>query len=336
MSEVSADCERVGEPLRISFIVPCYNYGRFLADCVESIRQQEGDWAYEILIIDDASTDDTQEVIGTFLPDPRIRVITHERNQGHARTVNEGLRAARGELIARIDPDDRYRPGFLSRMVPVFAVHPEVGLVYGDAAIIDAQGRVQVASCDCVHGGRDFKGSEFIPLLEKNFICAPTMIARREAWLSVPPVPEWLAFNDWYFTLFMARNWDSFYIDAVLAEYRVHTSNHHSLIARNKTEERSIFWLLDQFYLSPERNPDLEQKKRRRKRRIYAAHYRDCGLKYFGFRHYEDARRCLLRALALNPRQLADLELLRLLAATMIGPRRYERLRTWLRLVLAR
>src|SRR5437867_11613644 len=95
----------------VSFIVPCFNYGRYLSDCVRSILGQEGNFDFEALLIDDASTDDTAEVIRSF-SDPRIRVISHSSNMGHISTINEGLREARGAFIARIDPDDRYRPYF--------------------------------------------------------------------------------------------------------------------------------------------------------------------------------------------------------------------------------
>ena len=219
----------------ISFIVPCYNYGHFLTDCVESILKLEGGFDWELLLIDDASTDNTAEVIPSF-SDPRIRVVTHPINLGHARTMNEGLRSARGRFIARIDPDDRYRPGFLTAVMGKFETFSEVGLVYGDVALIDERGQITAERCDAAHGGCDFRGNELVRLLERNFICAPAVIARREAWMQAAPVPEHLAFNDWYFTVMMARAHEFYYVDEVIAEYRVHGANHHSMIARNKTE----------------------------------------------------------------------------------------------------
>src|SRR6478609_3872924 len=92
----------------VSFVVPCYNYGRFLPDCLASIFAQEGRQDFEVIAIDDASTDDTLEVLRSFA-DSRMQVISHAKNLGHVATVNEGLSQARGELVARIDPDDRYR-----------------------------------------------------------------------------------------------------------------------------------------------------------------------------------------------------------------------------------
>jgi glycosyltransferase involved in cell wall biosynthesis len=319
----------------ISFIVPCYNYARFLPECVESILTLDGGFEWELLLIDDASTDNTQDVIRSF-SDPHIRVITHPVNLGHARTMNEGLKAARGEFIARIDPDDRYRPGFLTAVMGKFEVFPEVGLVYGDVALIDEKGQVAVGRCDREHGGRDFKGNELVRLLERNFICAPSVIARRSAWLEAAPVPEHLAFNDWYFTVMMAREHEFYYVDEVIAEYRVHGANHHSMIAREKTEEASILWVLDRVFASAESSPEIERAKRAARRRIYGAKYLEMGDKYFGWSHEADSRRCYLAAVRHRPAYLAHFGLLHRLAATCIGRPRYDQLKSMARNVLGR
>src|SRR6266446_438755 len=149
---------------QVSFVVPCYNYGRYLPDCLGSIFAQEGGHDFEVIAVDDASTDNTGQVLREFA-DPRMRVIRHPKNLGHVATVNEGLSEARGAFIARIDPDDRYRPSFLNITLEKFREFPEVGLVYGDAALIDEHGHTNAERCDRVHSGRDFKGNEFLLLL---------------------------------------------------------------------------------------------------------------------------------------------------------------------------
>jgi len=307
----------------ISFVVPCYNYARYLPDCLDSILNQEGDFDFEIIIIDDASTDNTAEIIRTF-SDPRIRVITHRVNAGHVETINEGLRAARGQFIARIDPDDRYRTDFLAMVMEKFSVYPEVGMVYGDVALINDKGEITVERSDHAHNGRDFKGNELTRLMEKNFICAPTVMARRDAWLNALPVPKGLAFNDWYFTLMMAREYEFYYVNEALADYRVHDANHHQKVVMNKSEEPSIFRLLNQIYSETEKSPELEAQKQRAKRRIYGAQYLDMATKYFGCRYDADARRCYLRALRYRPSYVLNPRVLRHLLGTIIGRKLYE------------
>ena len=318
----------------ITFIVPCYNYARYLPDCLNSILSQDGDFDFEIIVVDDASTDNTPEVISSF-DDWRIRVITHAVNKGHAGTINEGLRLARGTYVARIDPDDRYRADYLSRVIPKFEAHPEVGLVYGDVSLINEQGEVTVGRCDQVHGGCDYKGQELVSLLRRNFICAPSVMARREAWLNALPVPEWLAFNDWYFTLMIAREYEFYYVDEVLAEYRVHGANHHSRIVLNKTEEPSIFWLLNEIFRTPEKSPELEAAKQGERRRIYGAQYFDMAEKYFGCGFDADARRCYLAAIRQCPAYLSRAGVVRRLLATYVGRGAYESLKATVNAVTA-
>ncbi len=320
------------DPL-VSFVVPCYNYGRFLADCLNSIFHQESPPDFEVIVIDDGSADNTQEVLKSF-SDPRLRVITHPVNRGHAATINGGISQARGRFIARIDPDDRYRPYFLAATLEKFRAFPEVGLVYGDAALISEQGEVTLERCDRTHGGKDFKGNEYLRLLEENFICSPTVIARREAWQKTLPVPEHLAFHDWYVTLQMARECEFYYVAQVLADYRVHPLNHHSKVVRDKTEESSILWLLDQLLKAPEKTGQLQKQKQRMRGRIYGAQYLDLATKYFGFRMDRDALRCYLQAVRHRPSYLFKVSVLRRLVGIFIGRRAYESSKRFVRAAL--
>src|SRR4051812_30879440 len=123
------------DPL-VSFVVPTYNVARFLPDCLKSILDQTAEVEYEIVLIDDASTDHTEQVARSFT-DPRIHYLRHAENKGHAATINEAMSLARGALIARIDSDDRYRPDFLARVLPIFETFLDVGVVFGNVELID-------------------------------------------------------------------------------------------------------------------------------------------------------------------------------------------------------
>jgi glycosyltransferase involved in cell wall biosynthesis len=314
----------------VSFVLLSYNYARYISDTISSILAQEGDHDFEIIIVDDASTDHSHQVISSFRDD-RIRYIRHERNLGHAATVTDGLRAARGAYIARIDSDDRYRPGFLRETLPILEKHAEVGMVYGDAAIIDGAGALTAPSTDTQHGGLDFTGNEYVALLEKNFICAPTVIARREAWLAALPIPEGLSFHDWYFTLQMTRKWDCYFRSVVLADYRVHQANYHTVITRNRTEESSILSLLDQLFSEREAAAALQKQKLRAKGRIYGTHYLVLALKYFGAGMTRDARRCYLAAVRHRPAYLSNPMVVRQLLATFMGRATYQRIKAMIK-----
>src|SRR4051794_30127472 len=118
----------------VSFAVLNCNNGRFLRECVDSILSQEGGYDFEVIIVDDASTDDSAAIARSY-QDWRVRFIAHERNLGHIATVNDALANTSGAYVARIDSDDRYRPHFLNDVLDIFHRFPEIGLVYGDAAI---------------------------------------------------------------------------------------------------------------------------------------------------------------------------------------------------------
>lgn len=308
---------------RVSFVVPCYNYGRFLGDCLGSIFAQEGGHDFEIVAIDDCSSDNTREVLESFR-DPRMRVILHEKNQGHIRTIAQGLHEARGRYVARIDADDRYRPCFLNETVSRLDRYPEVGFVYGDAAIIGPEGQIYEVKTPSEHGGREFKGNELVSLLLSNHICAPTVIARREAWLEALPIREDLAFSDWYYNLMIARRCEFFYVNRVLADYRVHSANHHTMIVRNRTEEPSIEYVLDRIFSEREADPELERRKQAARGRVYARQFAMLADRYFGSDMVEDARRCYVRALRHSPAEAFTAGRARRLAATFLDPNVYR------------
>jgi glycosyltransferase involved in cell wall biosynthesis len=316
----------VTEAPLVSFVVLSYNYARFIGETIRSILEQQGSHDFEVIIVDDASTDNSHEVITAFT-DPRINYIRHPRNLGHAATVTEGLKAARGKYVARIDSDDRYHPGFLNEVLPIFTRHPDAGLVHGDAALIDDDGVQTAARVDTQHGGRDFLGNEYVALLERNFVCAPTVIAPREAWLFALPIPSDLSFHDWFFTLKIARQAPFYFRSTVLADYRVHRANYHTVITRNKSEEASIMRLLGALFAEREASEPLEQAKQRARNRIYAAHYLVLAQKYFGAGMTADARRCFVEAIRRRPMLAGDPSVVRQLLATFIGLGRYQRLK---------
>jgi len=115
----------------VSVIVPSYNYGRFLKDCVTSVlAQTEVD--LRVLILDDASTDNSVEVATALAAaDSRIELRVHPVNRGHIDTYNEGLSWASGIYTVLLDSDDMLTRGSLRRSCDLLDAHPEVGLVYG-------------------------------------------------------------------------------------------------------------------------------------------------------------------------------------------------------------
>lgn len=306
----------------ITFVVQCYNTEQYVAECVRSIIDQGDAFAWEMIVVDDCSTDKTAEVLLSF-SDPRIRVISHTVNVGPQESINEAMNSARGQFIARIDSDDRYRSNFLSNLVPVFAHHRDVGMAYGDAAIMDCSGQLVASRCNHCHVGNT-KGNDFLGLLQRNFICAPTMMARREAWLKCLPIPNHIALADWYCNVLIAREYETYYVDDVLADYRVHPGNLHSQIVADGRDEASVVWLLDHIFSSKEPNPQMERQKQRARGRIYSAQYKTLADKYFGIGMNSAARRCYHNVFRHAPWCVLSPPLVRRFAATFIRRAWYD------------
>jgi glycosyltransferase involved in cell wall biosynthesis len=146
----------------VSVVVPCYHYGRFLPECVRSVLDQEG-VDVRVLIIDDASPDDSAEVAARLAAeDERVEFRRHEVNQGHIATYNEGLLEwADGDYSVLISADDVLTPGSLARATAVLESHPTVGFVYAHAIDWDDSGPKPAARLEAT-GATTWPGLEWL------------------------------------------------------------------------------------------------------------------------------------------------------------------------------
>lgn len=132
---------RVKEPdPRVTVYICCHNYGKYLVDAIESVLKQTiDDW--ELLIIDDNSTDNTGEVIELYKNHPRIRVFK-TRGIGLPGGANLALKEARGRYLVRLDADDVFDENILLVLGNYLDRHPDVVLVYPDYFLIDQKGKI--------------------------------------------------------------------------------------------------------------------------------------------------------------------------------------------------
>lgn len=122
----------------VTVLLTVYNGGAYLREAVESVLAQTHE-DFELLVIDDASTDGALESIP---PDPRIRVLRNERNIGQIPSLNRGLREARGDYVARLDADDVCLPHRLERQIELLDRLPDVALTATWVDIVDTDGRL--------------------------------------------------------------------------------------------------------------------------------------------------------------------------------------------------
>jgi len=119
---------------KVSIVIPTYNYGRFLGEAIQSVLDQTFQ-DFEIIIVDDGSTDNTMEVVSSF-QDVRIRYI-YQDHRGASAAQNVALYAARGEYITGMGADDVYLPQSLEMKVKLLDSRPDVGMVCSDALFFD-------------------------------------------------------------------------------------------------------------------------------------------------------------------------------------------------------
>lgn len=157
----------------VSIIIPTYNRAGTLARAIQSvIVQSYSDW--ELIIIDDGSTDNTEELVKSFIEqDKRIQYISFSENKGQAAARNKGIRASDGEYIAFQDSDDCWMPDKLQMQVSMMEEHLEYGLVYGQM-VYDENGVLSAPYPSLDGGDRIFE-----VCLRQNQISTQTMLVRK-------------------------------------------------------------------------------------------------------------------------------------------------------------
>ncbi len=160
-----------GKP-RVTVLLPIYNAENYLRESVDSLLAQSYS-DFEIIAVNDGSTDASKNIL-QGINDPRLNILDNDGNKGIIFTLNRGIRAARGQYIARMDADDVAKPDRFAKQVDYLDSHPQVALVGTGAYLIDEKGRtfdewdVQMESLDKT-------------ILRYCCFIHPTVMFRREA-----------------------------------------------------------------------------------------------------------------------------------------------------------
>lgn len=237
-------------PGSITVIVPSYNCGRFIAEAIDSILAQTLA-PDEIIVVDDGSNDDTEQVVGRFV-DPRLRYI-RQKNAGVSVARNTGLAAATSEFVAFLDADDRWRPTLLETLHPLVAhdpalvcafanfvrFHHDAGVLPRDQFQFYPELQTLASSPGPIDGTRLLQEDAFSALVRCGEIPAYTqvMMFRRKLIDGVRFNPKLRICQDmeWVLQTFMRGR--VAFTPAVLAEVRRHDTNatrDHSVMALHK------------------------------------------------------------------------------------------------------
>ena len=212
----------------VSIITPSYNTAAFLRQTIESVRAQTyTNW--EMLIVDDCSTDETDDVVASF-DDERIRYFKNERNSGAAVSRNRALREARGKYVAFLDSDDLWTPDKLEKQVR-FMQENSVAFSYTNYEEMDEQGR---------RTGVLWTGPRRIGRMRMrtfNYMGCLTVMYDREA-VGLVQIADLKKRNDYALWLRVSRKAAAVLLPETLAVYRVRSSG--SITNRGQSPMRLV------------------------------------------------------------------------------------------------
>jgi glycosyltransferase involved in cell wall biosynthesis len=247
-------CRRKGTLGRIDVIIPCYNYGHFLYQCVNSVLGQVG-VDVRVLVIDDASPDNSAEVaVALARENSRVTVIRHSTNKGHINTYNEGIEWASADYMLLLSADDYLLPGALNRAADLMHVHPEVGFTFGNVIELSDSGN-ETPSKSIIKATRILKGHEFIELSgADNLVATCSAVVRTELQKRLGGYRDELPHTgDMEMWLRFAAHASVGFIPAYQGVYRCHGAN----------MSRAYYFISDGrvIYTESGRLADLQQRK---------------------------------------------------------------------------
>ncbi len=288
------------EAPKVSVVIPACNQARYLAESIQSVLAQTYD-DYEIIVVDDGSTDGTRAVVESL--GSGIRYVWQE-NQGLAGARNTGIREAHGKYVALLDSDDAWLPSFLASMMSLVTTNPEASVFYCGVIYIDEWG------CYLPQSGRTRvlpTGQLYETLLRYNFLIPSTIVINRDLVIAAGSFDVgFRRLQDWELWIRLLRQQHVFAgLDECLVRYRIHAQS----LSTDPSGGQQAAKALVQKHFGPD-DRDLE-KWPADKRRAYGGLYRYYALTTSLMRESDwgGCARFLRLALEADPSLAFDLDL---------------------------
>lgn len=216
---------------KITIIIPTYNRAGLLPFAVKSVLSQTCE-DFELLILDDASTDNTHEVVQPFLADPRVRLVSHPQNIGITTNRNYGLSIAKGAYIAMLDSDDLwFDENKLERQLEILESHPDIGIVGTYAKRIDDKEEI-VGDISSHAADKSIRNN----MMRQNQFIQSSVMIRVKAIEDVGRYDENIAiWEDYELWLRIGKHYQFRNIPEFLTGYRDHAGN-----ISKESEQKSI------------------------------------------------------------------------------------------------
>lgn len=213
----------------ISVVTPSYNQSQFLAETIESVISQEGDFYLDYIIVDGGSNDNSVDIIKKY--DELLKRNTwkinckginyrwvSEKDEGQTDAIIKGFSQANGEILAWINSDDIYLTGALNQVMNCFFDNKNISVVYGKTYFTDLSGKI-IGKYPTIPFDK-----KIFPVF--NFVCQPSVFFKKMAVETVGGLDKSLNFvMDYDFWIRLSQKYEFFYIDHFLSTYRLHENS---------------------------------------------------------------------------------------------------------------
>lgn len=227
----------------VSFCIPTFNRAKFLRKTLESaLNQTVND--FEIIIVDDASTDSTEEVV-RGVSDKRIRYFRNQKNLGVPKNYNYVFSLARGEFLCLLEDHDLLEPNYLKELLPLFKVHPTLAFAFCAIMMIDQNGNKQIKYSHSLP--KIIPGNKALRMFLTRLTCpcSLTTLIRRS---SLADLKEPFSLKFWWYAdinlwMQLVAKGDLGYVNSPLLQMRIREENHFL-----KDKEWETLFAVDQIH----------------------------------------------------------------------------------------
>ena len=288
----------------ISIVVPSYNQGAFLDECLRSALDQSHS-RKEVIVIDGGSADSSREILHRY--ERRLDYWISEPDRGQANAVNKGWARAKGDILGWLNSDDRLEPGALEAAAEAFAAHPGAPILYGDVAEIDPQGAAL--------GEKRMDGFGLRSLLLGKNMGQPGVFIPRPTYAAVGGLDEKLHYAldfEYYLRIWTAFPRGGVHLPRIVASSRIWGES--KTLARGGRFGEEYRSVLENYFARPDLPPEIRALKRRAFSR--SVYFRQARILFRG-RRIRQGLSDLVRAMLLegSPREAVRLAYAALLAA---------------------
>ena len=277
----------------VSVIIPNYNHAQYLGEAIQSVLNQDYQ-NFEIIVVDDGSTDNSQEVITSF--GNRVQYIWQE-NRGLSAARNTGIRAAKGDFIGVLDADDKYEPNFMSTLVSILVENPDADGVYCGYQFVDhLDNPLPQREARLIPANQLYKA-----LVDGNFLVPESVLVRRHCYENIGFFDETLsACEDLDMWLRITHQYNIKGTNRVLTRHRISPD---SMSTNPNRQYKNRLAVIAKHFGS---EPDIRSTWKREQRWAYGKAYLASTVEFLQAQNFDRAYECLRKIAIISPNLLTQ------------------------------